>query len=132
MHCWNCGGVGHVKEDCPSPPSGLTKGQIRRRRKYGNRRTAASIDTERVVTSPRPFQTWVDALFEGIDCPPQEKTVVQLPCGDCDVRPEHDDSQPQRAADGQQLERKMTWLVALRGHTLESQMPWLARSTVKG
>ena len=39
VHCWNCGGVGHVKEDCPLPPSGLTKGQIRRRRKFANRRT---------------------------------------------------------------------------------------------
>jgi hypothetical protein len=42
-HCWNCGGVGHVKSKCPYPPSGLTKGQIRRRRKFANRRPAASI-----------------------------------------------------------------------------------------
>eukprot|EP01051_Picozoa_sp_SAG22_P003470 SAG22_NODE_170_length_16713_cov_33.746298_2_plen_126_part_00 len=41
-HCWNCGGVGHSKADCPDPPSGLTKGQIRRRRKYANRRPVSS------------------------------------------------------------------------------------------
>ena len=29
LHCWNCGGVGHMKEDCPDAPSGLTKGQVR-------------------------------------------------------------------------------------------------------
>ena len=40
-HCWNCGGVGHTKADCPHPPSGLTRGQIRRRRKFANRRPFA-------------------------------------------------------------------------------------------
>lgn len=129
VHCWNCGGVGHLKEDCPLPPSGLTKGQIRRRRKFGNRRTAASIDTERVVTSPHPFQTWVDALFEGIDCPLEEKTITVLPCADSETRPEHDDGscQARGGADGQpqQLERKMTWMVAIRGSKLETAMPWL-------
>jgi hypothetical protein len=111
----------------PSPPSGLTRGQIRRRRKFGNRRTAASIDTERVVTSSRPFQTWVDALFAGIDCLPEEKTVTVLPCADSDARPEHDDGQAQGGTDGHplQLERKMTWLVAIRGRKLETDMPWL-------
>jgi hypothetical protein len=129
VHCWNCGGVGHLKEDCDSPPSGLTKGQIRRRRKFGNRRTAALIDTERVVTSARPFQAWVDGLFEGIDCAPEEKRVTVLPCADSEARPEHDDGQERSGADGQpqQLERKMTWLVAIRGRKLETAMPWLCR-----
>ena len=66
LHCWNCGGVGHMKEDCPDPPSGLTKGQIRRRRKFANRRPAASIDTLAIVQAPHPFNAWAEALFAGI------------------------------------------------------------------
>jgi hypothetical protein len=119
-----------VKDDCPLPPSGLTKGQIRRRRKFANRRTAASIDTDGVVTSARPFSTWVDALFEGIDCSSEEKKVTVLPCADSDTRTEHDDGQERgRPEDGQsqQLQRKMTWLVAIHGQKLETTMPWLCR-----
>lgn len=130
VHCWNCGGTGHLKHDCPLPPSGLTKGQIRRRRKFANRRIAASIDTGRIVTSAEPFQTWVDALFDGIDCPDEEKKVTVLPCADSDTRPEHDDGQQRGCREdgqAQQLQRKMTWLVAIRGHTLETAMPWLYR-----
>lgn len=130
VHCWNCGGTGHLKDVCPLPKSGLTKGQIRRRRKFANRRIAVSVDTERIVTSARPFQAWVNALFEGVDCPADEKKVTVLPCAASDTRPEHDDGQACASGEDrqtQQLQRKMTWLVAIRGHKLETAMPWLCR-----
>ena len=126
-HCWNCGNVGHCKGDCPHPPSGLTKGQIRRMRKFGNRRPAASIDTSAVVNASDPFGTWVRGLFAGIDVSDAEKTAVALPCIESDSRPDHDfpkgSSQSARSPPNK---RKMTWLVALRGFgQTETILPWL-------
>ena len=79
--------------------------------------------------SPHPFQAWVDALFDGIDCAAEQKTVTVLPCADSEALSEHDDGQQRSGADGQpqQFERKMTWLVAIRGRKLETAMPWLCR-----
>lgn len=142
-HCWNCGNVGHQKEDCPDPPSGLTKGQIRRRRKFANRRPAASINTSAIVNSNYPFGAWVDALFEGIDMPAAEKAITVLPCAESDTRPDHDipdgPAVAAAASDGpwtvpgggaagvDRAQRKMTWLVAVRGvGDLETAMPWLS------
>ena len=80
-HCWNCGGVGHLKPDCDLPPSGLSKGQIRRRRKFGGRRCAALIDTASVVAAPRPFEAWVEALCGGVVTATTAETGVEVEVG---------------------------------------------------
>ena len=106
------------------------------------------------VQAPRPFQSWVEALYQGIDCPSMEKAVTVLPCAASTTRPEHDNGEEQQgqaaADDGgggggggeggggeeeeeggegreRQLQRKMTWLIAVRGQQLNATMPWLGR-----
>lgn len=113
-HCWNCGGVGHTKADCPHPPSGLTRGQIRRRRKFANRRPVGSIDTAAVVNATAPFAAWCSALLGCIDGEGLRlATTLALPCADSAARDGHDDGGG-GAGDEAGLGRRMTWLLALR------------------
>ena len=69
LFCWNCGEVGHAKPACADTPTGLTKGQIRRRRKYANRRSAGRIDTAAVAVADRPFEAWAAGLRAAVVTP---------------------------------------------------------------
>ena len=112
IYCWNCGGPDHVKSNCPQPPTGLTKGQIRKKRKYASRRSVHQIDTTEVYRAPQPFEAWTAGLRDAVVCQPAAGTpkpvLVRLP-----TTGSGGDHQDGGEGDGMARDdRKLVWIVA--------------------
>lgn len=110
LFCWNCGMTGHETAACQDPPSGLSKGQIRRRRKYSTRRLVAGIDTTAVVQAPNAFEAWSAGLVEGVvtTSKQQRPVVVKLPTSGGSG--DHDGGEDATTRD----DRKMSFILAGR------------------